>query len=219
MPPSRFHAAQRQLEDVASHKAQPWHSRFGHRAAAGISVAIIVVGGAVATAALVPTKGPIPTSKSGVPEISKAPDFISVIVSDKVVGYAPRQDLILPSSGPPPAGFGSTPIPVFGADLQTLIGHMYPGIGFVALGQSPQSVACTPEGGIPCQTVSVTLPNVVGMSTPTAAGELSGLGVLVNVVNTSSATAPGGTIVSMTPAPGSDVFARSTVTIYNSLGP
>jgi hypothetical protein len=227
MPSARFHAARRQLEGVVNNTPRSWRWRFGRRAAAGVGVGVLVVGGAAAAAAYFPSKGLIP-SKNGVLEISKAPDFISVIVADKVIGYAPKADLILsPGSSQLPSGFGSTPIPGYKADLQTLIGHMYPGIGFVALGESPHSVGCIPEStiegsttqSVPCESVSVTLPNVVGMSTPTAAGQLSGLGVLVDVVNTQSATVPGGTIASMAPSPGKVVFARSTVTIYNSTGP
>jgi hypothetical protein len=202
--------------------------RIGQRTAFGIGIGAIVVGGTAAAAAYLPSKGPIPSSKSGVLEISKAPDFISVIVGDKVIGYSPKSDLIPPTgSTQTPAGFGSTPIPVFSGDVTTLIGHMYPGIGFVALGHSPKSAPCVPESvtdgtatrTIPCQSVSVTLPNVVGMSTPTAAGQLSGLGVVVNVVNADSSTVPAGTIISMTPSSGAVVFSRSTVTIYNSTSP
>jgi hypothetical protein len=96
----------------------------------------------------------------------------------------------------------------------------------VATPTSSSTTACPPESvvegtttrTVPCPSVSVTLPDVVGMSTPTAAGELSGLGVFVEVVNVASSTVPNGHVVATSPGAGSSVAARSTVTIGNSLG-
>jgi hypothetical protein len=104
-------------------------------------------------------------------DLKGVPDFIAVVKNDRVVGYVPRRDLFSPHS----RMIGSTnPIlPVYAADLKTLVGHTYPGIGFVAVGKSPDRVPCmseaTTEGGIPCPAVLVTIPDVVGMYTPTAA--------------------------------------------------
>jgi len=65
-----------------------------------------------------------------------------------------------PNGTPPPGGASSyvapTPedlaaqnarliIPVYARDLKTLVGHMYPGKGFVPLGESPDSVPDVPQ--------------------------------------------------------------------------
>jgi len=109
---------------------------------------------------------------------------------------------------------------------------VYPGIGFVPLGASPTSEPCLPEGtkgistdgtavtqAIDCPSTTKALPNVVGMVTPSAAGELSGLSFEIKVINVHSISVPPGHIVSMSPAPGPAIHARMVVTIENSLGP
>jgi hypothetical protein len=86
-----------------------------------------------------PTKGPIPDGatppEGGTINDALVPDFVSVWSSDgaTVAGYAPKEYLLHPSVGPgnPPQ---PEPVPVYGEDLTTLIGHMVPGAGFVALG-------------------------------------------------------------------------------------
>ncbi len=226
MPSDRMLASRRQLESISEGRTRTWRWRLNRGAVAGIGVTVALAGGASA-AVYLPTKGPIPPSRNGVSDLNSVPDFLSVASGGKVVGYAPKGD-ILPNSGhaPIPAG----PIPVYGADLRRLVGHLYPGIGYVALGQSPASATCRPEWTIqgttsgrtvrliPCPSIMVTLPNVVGMSTPTAAAKLSGLGVSLNVVNVPKGPSPRGTIVAMMPSAGTRVSARSTVTIENATG-
>lgn len=226
MPSERRLAARRQLESVSEGRTRTWPWRLSRGAVAGIGVTVALAGGASA-AVYLPTKGPVPPSANGVIDLKQVPDFISVMGGGKVVGYAPKGDIFPIPGAPLPGG----PIPVYGADLKRLVGHLYSGIGYVALGRSPASVACRPEWTIqgatsghrtiqliPCPSVMVTLPNVVGMSTPTAAAELSGLGVATNVVNVPRGLSPRGTIVAMMPSPGTRVSARSTVTIENATG-
>jgi hypothetical protein len=227
MPSERMLASRRQLESISEGRTRTWRWRLSRGTVAGIGVTVALAGGASA-AVYLPTKGAIPPSVNGVIDLKNVPDFLSVESGGKVVGYASKGD-ILPISGraPIPAG----PIPVYGADLKRLVGHLYPGIGYVALGQSPALVACRPEWTVqgttsgqrtvqltPCPSVTVTLPNVVGMRTPTGAAELSGLGVSLNVVNVPTGPSPRGTIVAMMPIAGTRISARSTVTIENATG-
>jgi len=228
MPTVRHHAARRQLENVVNGSVRSWW-RLSQTSTLAIGIGLVVAGSATA-GVLIPTKGPIPVAVNGVLPWNLVPDYISVAgPNGKVVGYAPRSDLLIPPSlvgTPVPKGFGSTPVPVYASNLTTLVGHMYPGVGYVPLETSPSSVACRPAfvingsttQSIPCPTDLITLPDLVGVNTPTAAGELSGLGVFVNVVNDSSSSAPKGTVISMSPGPGSIVSARSIVTIQNSSG-
>jgi hypothetical protein len=226
MPPARLHAARRQLESVARGDIRIWPWRLSRGAAVGLSIGIAVAGGTVAVAAI-PSKGPVPFARNGSIDWQKVPDFVSVIIGGRTVGYVPRADVLpSPVANTSVSSLG-TPIPVYNSDLTTLVGHLYSGIGFVPLGTSPSSMPCRPESiaegpvthSIACPSERLTLPNVIGMSTPSAAGELSGLGVVVNVVNIRSHVAAQGTVVAMTPAAGTAVSARSTVTIENSLGP
>jgi hypothetical protein len=90
-----------------------------------------------------PTKGPIPDNATpadgGNLNEALVPDFVPMWGPDGVTiaGYIPKRYLIdTVSSGPgtpsdPPQG---EPIPVYGEDLVTLVGHSVPGVGFVALG-------------------------------------------------------------------------------------
>jgi hypothetical protein len=73
-----------------------------------------------------------------------APDFIAVAGRDGgIVGYAPRSYLL-----PEPTTTTGRPveadIPVYGNDLQTLIGHMVAGKGFVPRGVDPATVPKVP---------------------------------------------------------------------------
>jgi hypothetical protein len=105
--------------------------------------------------------------------------------------------------------------PAFGGDTTT------------SVATSTSSTPCPAEyatdgavtNTIPCPSVRVTIPDLAGMSTPSAAGELSGLGLSVNVVNVSSTSIPPGQVVAVLPVAGAVVAARSTVTLENSLGP
>lgn len=210
VPEARFHAAQRQLEGVVSGttRLRPW--RMTRRTVAGLGLGIVLAGGGAAAAYL-------PSSPSGYTQVS---------ANGRTVGDAPTADLHQPAAG-------SGPIPVYSRrNLRKMVGHLYPGIGFVPLGTSPTLLPCralkassvtigttgakeTTTQAIPCPSVSVVLPNVVGLSTPTAAGKLSSLGVSVYVVNVASVSPPG-TVVTMSPAAGTRVSARSTVTIDNA---
>jgi hypothetical protein len=89
-----------------------------------------------------PTKGRIPPDATpaggGATNEALIPDFVSAYGQDGVTiaGYVPKQ-FLLRSTGvvggtpdnPPP----DEPMPVYGEDLTTLVGHMVPGEGFVPL--------------------------------------------------------------------------------------
>ena len=219
-------AARRQLESIVSGSLRPWW-RLSRTATLTIGIGLVVAGSAAA-GVLTPTKGPLPNAVHGTLPWNLVPDYIAVSGRNgKVVGYTPRSDILVSPSEigkPLPNGFGSTPRPVYASNLTTLVGHVYSGIGYVPLGKSPYSLGCLPayvingstKTATPCPNVLVTLPNLVGVSTPTAAGKLSSLGVSVNVVNDATSSAPKGTVISMSPGPGSVVHARSVVTIQNS---
>jgi hypothetical protein len=204
-------------------------------------VAVVVVAGAVTLvtnlfgSATAPsgrpslTAGTIPPSQDGSVDLKKVPDFIATVGrTGKLVGYVPRAYLFPtnPVGSPVSSKLGGV-VPVYARNLKTLVGHMYPGIGFVPLGKTPESEPCVPEiveengvsRSVLCPSTTETLPNVVGMVTPSAAGELSGLSFGVEVINVHSISVPPGHIVSMLPAPGPAMHARTVVTIQNSLGP
>jgi hypothetical protein len=171
-----------------------------------------------------PTKGRIPKSldvTNGSVDLKEIPDFIAVVKNNKVVGYVPSRDLF---GGRPGAPAPTNPIqPVYAANLKTLVGHMYPGVGFVGLGKSPDDVPCVNEtttgGTIPCPAVLVAIPDVVGMYTPTAAAAISQVGFDLRFVYVHSNLVPGGDIVAMAPTPGAKVHARSVITLTSSIGP
>jgi hypothetical protein len=95
---------------------------------------------------------------------SDVPDFIAVAGADGgSPGYVPARFLLDPPT--------DEPVPVYGDDLVTLVGHMVPGRGFVALGINPQS--------IPTFTTGVGPPP----------GRSTGRGVTVYVRNASDRTA------------------------------
>ena len=73
-------------------------------------------------------------------ELSHAPDFVGVSSDGKVVGYAPRAYIIGSSKGPLDEKLGSV-APVYGSNLTTEVGHLYPGIGYVPNGVSPTTVS------------------------------------------------------------------------------
>jgi hypothetical protein len=185
----------------------------------------VIGGGGLAPSVSGPTKGTVPFSPNGTVNPKQIPDFVVTVGRhSQLVGYVPRADLF-PQPGTtfqPPAV-----MPVFAGDLKTLVGHMYPGVGYVPLGTAVGAEPCLPEtvvenGGsrpVACPSATVVLPNVAGMVTPSAVAELSGLGFDVAVVNVRSRSTPADQVVSMSPAPGKGVHARAVVTIRNSLGP
>ena len=172
-----------------------------------------------------PSKGGMPYGWGPGDPYAKIPDYLSVYIGPNEVGYAPRAYLVSPN------GSTNDPLdgrvaPIFASNLTTLLGHEYPGVGFVRLGTSPWSLACEPAGTIsesangvktvtpiPCPSTMLTLPNVVGMVTPTAVGELSGLGVDVVIQNVHSSSVPIGHIVSTSPIGGTIIHARQQVIV------
>jgi hypothetical protein len=123
---------------------------------------VLSSGGNPSSATATATAGTVPTSAfqaDGGVDLSKVPDFISALGKDgQVVGYIPKSQLF-PSSPPAPANL-STPLSaagpyraptaadmaaqnakliytVYGRDLTTVVGHEYPRVGFVPLGETP----------------------------------------------------------------------------------
>jgi hypothetical protein len=84
-----------------------------------------------------PTKGAVPPAAwraDGTVDFSLVPDFVSALARDgSIAGYVPRDIAI---SDAPQSG----PAAVYGDDLVTVVGHMYPGRGFVPLGTDPEQV-------------------------------------------------------------------------------
>jgi hypothetical protein len=207
--------------------------RHPRRLGLGAAVVIVVLGGGAVL--LQRNSGPTPHSVAqpsvGGPISIKngkvhAPDFIGVIGNGKLAGYEPRSYLF-PTKGPAQ----NEVAPVYARDLHTLVGHEYPGIGFVPLGRSPASEPCSYEADgdiypngqmtwtpIACPSTIETVPNVVGAVTPTAMGTLSDDSLQANIKYVHSASVDGGHIVSITPAPGTRIHARSIVTVVSSLG-
>ena len=113
---------------------------------------------ASAQTAPAPTVVTIPSSAftpGGGIDLSKVPDFVPAISNGKIVGYIPKSQLFPPQSTPSQGGTSSSPYvaptpaneeaqsaqlvkTVYGADLVTVVGHMYPGVGFVPLGATPE---------------------------------------------------------------------------------
>jgi hypothetical protein len=208
------------------------------RALLGTSASLVVLVGALAimtsgfgTLGLSgPTKGGMPLEPGKSVAYASIPDYVSVFVGPNKIGYTPKAYVAAPNGfhGDSPMGL---PAPVYASDLKTLLGHEYPGIGFVPLGKSPWKQPCTTETvtldasngqvtsarSIPCPSTTLVLPNVVGMVTPTAMGELSGLGVGPVIEDVHSATVPKGHIVSLSPSPGTRVHARQSVIVRSSI--
>ena len=172
-----------------------------------------------------PTKGGMPYSQKTIVPYNKIPDYLSLYIGPNEVGYSPKAYIAAPDRSDNDPLLGRI-APVFASNLTTLLGHEYPGIGFVRLGTSPWALTCKPEntysetaGGvqtittIPCPSTTLVLPNVVGMVTPTAVGELSGLGVGVVIQNVHSTSVPIGHIVWTSPRGGATVHARQQVVV------
>jgi hypothetical protein len=97
-----------------------------------------------------PTKGPIPvnppTRPDGSVDTTRLPDFISVVTGRPgTIGYVKKEVLFERATDGPQT--------VYGKDLETVIGHMYPGRGFVPLGQDPESVPTVPSSTVTASTV------------------------------------------------------------------
>jgi hypothetical protein len=106
-----------------------------------------------------PTKGPIPEEatrpEGGEINMALVPDFVSTLggpTGEAIVGYVPKGILLGPRSvrgGTPQNPPQDIPMPVYGEDLTTLIGHMVAGQGFVPLGSSaaPSVLIGSPSTG------------------------------------------------------------------------
>ena len=171
---------------------------MGRFVALSVFVAVLVVGGSVALAAnllgspasigkLSLTAGTIPSSQNGSVKLKKIPDFIAAVGrTGKLVGYIPRE-YVLPSNSvnsPVSSKLGGV-APVYARNLKILVGHMYPGIGFVPLGTSRTSEQCLPEWNvstsagaavttqpIDCPSTIENVPSIVGMYLPPARSEI-----------------------------------------------
>ncbi len=108
------------------------------RRSIGAILAIALIGGAVlAACSQVGSKGTMPPfGPNGVLDASAAPDFIAVAGGGPgIAGYARKQDVFSVSS---------SPFPVFGDDLRTIVGQMVPNKGFVPAGVDPDTVPTIP---------------------------------------------------------------------------
>ncbi len=91
----------------------------------------------IATAAdAAPTKGRIPDEaflSNGDIDSNRVPLFVAVWGRDETIaGYVPREYIL---------GLPDAPNwPVYGDDLKTIVGHMFPDRGFVPLGVDPESI-------------------------------------------------------------------------------
>lgn len=119
------------------------------RAAAIIGMFLAGTGVAISTAAespSTPTKGPVPDSafgEEGGVDVAQVPDYVPALGQEgKVVGYVAKTDIM-----PSPDGLtGPTDeaIPVLDDTLTKIVGHMYPGRGFVPIGSRPEDVPKVP---------------------------------------------------------------------------
>ena len=197
--------------------------------ALGTAMAVILLGGGVLL--LHHFYGSPPTAGNGLtvggPITFKggkiaAPDYIAVEGRGKIAGYEPRSYLLLGEVAP-----------IYARDLHTLVGHEYPGVGFVPLGVSWSSLPCTVHQeitensatgksvstAIACPSTIETVPTLVGSVTPTAMGTLSSMSLSPVITYVHSATIAVGHVVSVAPESGTKLPARSIVTVVSSLGP
>ena len=180
------------------------------------------------------TRGTVPTSSNGAIDSKQIPDFISALGRNgEIVGYIPRTYLLPAQANEPASSKVGGVAPVYASNLKTLVGHFYPGVGFVALGTSPASQPCIPEqttlsraangqtvvSTIACPSTIETVPNIVGTYLPTAMGQLSSESLQANISYVHSSSDGEGYVMSVTPVSGSKVPARSVLTVVSSLGP
>jgi hypothetical protein len=100
---------------------------------AAIAAAMVAV--AVSACAFSPTTGTKgtmpPPGPNGEMDPSAVPDFVAVAGPVGIAGYVAKEAVLEPSE---------SAWPVYSSDLRTVVGHMVPGRGFVALGVDPGSV-------------------------------------------------------------------------------
>jgi hypothetical protein len=96
------------------------------------------------------TEGPVPQSafNGGPLSLSEVPNYLSVSVGNEIVGYTPAVGEIDPT---PSAEQTTAIVPVYNASLQTIVGHLVSGEGFVP----------SPGSGLPS-----TFPSGVNYSRP-----------------------------------------------------
>jgi hypothetical protein len=106
-------------------------------AVAGVAVVTtlsLLAGGKSTTTA--PTAGKIPPAafQGSSINLTIVPDYIAALDHlGHSVGYVAKANIMPPS----PTRGQSVATPVYGADLRTVVGHMYDGEGFVPVGQLP----------------------------------------------------------------------------------
>jgi hypothetical protein len=96
------------------------------------------------------TEGPVPQSafNGGPLSLTEVPNYLSVSVGNEIVGYTPAVGEIDPT---PSEEQTTAFVPVYNASLQTIVGHLVSGEGFVP----------SPGSGLPS-----TFPSGVNSSTP-----------------------------------------------------
>ncbi len=152
---------------------------------------------------------------------SKVPALVIAVSRGAVVGYVKKSDL-RPSQGltgplqEPVPGCGTDGLNVYNAD-RLLIGHIYPGTGYIPLRVEPK---CPPEGTAPpggpasdSHSSAVVVPDIRGQTLSQAEQTLLGAGLLTKVVNVTTPGAAAGTVLSEAPVPGATMARGSEVTI------
>lgn len=224
LSPQRMDAAKRQLERAVSRRRRTWAWGWKPSLVTAIALSVSVGGGLAIAASLI--KGPVPIGPNGALELNHAPEFVAVTSGGKVVGYVPRAYLVGLSHGPIDEKLGSV-APVYGSNLTTVVGHMYPGIGYVPDGVNPTSLPCekayyyngSTRESVPCPSTSVVVPNVIGLYAPTAMARLSSLSFQATPRYEHSASVPKGHVISVSPTVGRRVTSRTVETVTISDGP
>jgi hypothetical protein len=179
--------------------SEPLHrtSRIGHRVPAfiAIPVALLALGFLIVLTAVAvlaprttaadpghPTKGRIPEAAfltNGM-DAALVPDFVSVWNRDgtAVAGYVPKEDLVQPMPTFTASRSQGQVAPVYADDLTTLVGHMYPGRGFVPLGVDPNSIPTFPVRQGPAVLAPMGLPTSLTLYVRSAAPTTRWFGVV-----------------------------------------
>lgn len=135
----------------------------------GAAWAGLTVGQAhAATGQGAPTVGTIPDSAwgpGGQVDPSQVPDYVPALSNGHVVGYVSKAQLFPSGPGASPGATQAAGGPstyraptaadqaaenaklvktVYASNLQTVVGHMYPGVGFVPVGQEPPTHPASP---------------------------------------------------------------------------